>query len=364
MHRRAICSVFCAMLAALLAGCASGAEPSWSGDEEQSPRPTVLAAGDPVDATPPSGYRVPAEYEPVRAVLITWRDYIDVLGPVAAASAAAGARVLAVKGPPSIPGVPPQQYQSLDYSTNSAWVRDYGPVGINEATHTLGMVDTQYGVRARNTADDAIPCKLAATLHSPCYGTKLVFDGGNYMTDGRGNAFLSRRIYEWNSGMRREAVDAALQTYLGARTIHIFDYATDPSGRPADGTGHIDMFAKLVGECKVIVAETSDEPFRSVTEDAANYFRDLACGSGRYQVTRVKGWVSNGTWYTYTNSLIVNRTVIMPFYNAAEQNVAAQRAYESAMPGYRVVGVNSESSIGDGGAIHCLTREIPSLGSP
>ncbi|WP_394831567.1 agmatine deiminase family protein [Pendulispora rubella] len=360
MHRRALCLVSCATLLAALSGCTTSAEGLVT-EEEQERRPAVLLEGDQAEASPQSGYRVPAEYEPVRAVLITWRDYTDMLGPIAVASAEAGAQVLAVKGPPSIPGVPAQQYQSLDYNTNSAWVRDYGPVGINEGTQSLSIVDTQYGVRARNVADDAIPCKLAATLHSPCYRTNLVFDGGNYMSDGRGNVFLTRMIYTWNSGKTREAVDEMLRTYLGARTIHIFDYAAGPDGRPADQTGHIDMFAKLVGECKVIVAETSDEPFQSATEKAADYFRGLECGAGRYQVTRVKGWVSQGTWYTYTNSLIVNRSVIVPFFNDPAENAAAQRAYESAMPGYRVVGVNSESSIGDGGAVHCLARELPRI---
>ena len=33
----------------------------------------------------------------------------------------------------------------------------------------------------------------------------------------------------------------------------------------------------------------------------------------------------------------------------------------AAMPGYQVVGVYSESTIVQGGSIHCVTREIPTV---
>ncbi|WP_394846403.1 agmatine deiminase family protein [Pendulispora brunnea] len=371
------------MLAASLFGCSSQAEqaganvgntdganhvtsggplPVWITKEERAMQRSLSFNDDePTGSAPPAGYRVPAEYEPVDAVLITWRDYTEVLGQVAVASAAAGAQVLTVSGPASIPGVPANRYRRLGYTSNTAWSRDYGPVGIDDSTHMLGIVDTRYAGYATRPADDAMPCKVANTLDARCYTTSLVLDGGNYMTDGRGNVFLTNVVYEWNSRLSREAVDEALKRYVGARKVHALDYAANPDGEPADGTGHIDMFAKLVGECKVIVAQTSDEPFKSTTDKAATYFRNLACGRGQYEVTRVKGWVSEGTWYTYTNSLIVNDSVIVPFYDDAEKNEEARRAYESAMPGYRVVGINSESTIHSGGSIHCLTKEIPAI---
>ncbi|WP_394835967.1 agmatine deiminase family protein [Pendulispora rubella] len=340
----------------------SGPLPAWITKDERAMQHSLSLRDDERPGRAPSnGYRVPAEYEPVSAVLITWRDYTDVLGQVAVASAAAGADVFTVAGPSSIRGVPANRYRRLNYSSNSAWSRDYGPVGIDDASHTLGIVDTRYNGYASRPADDAMPCKLAGTLDAPCYTTNLVLDGGNYMTDGRGNVFLTNIVYEWNARWSHEAVDDALKRYLGAKTIHALDFAADAEGGPADGTGHIDMFAKLVGECKVIVAQTSDEPYKSATDKAAAYFRDLACGDGQYQVTRVKGWVSEGTWYTYTNSLIVNDTVIVPFYDDTDKNEEARRAYASAMPRHRVVGINSESTIHSGGSIHCLTHEIPAI---
>ena len=238
---------------------------------------------------------------------------------------------------------------------------DYGPFGINEATNKLGIIDTTYRHYATRPNDDALACKLATTFGADCHGTNLILDGGNYMTDGHGNVFMTKRVYDWNSSLSNTEVDDLLKGYLGAETIHALDYAAAPSGGPADGTGHIDMFAKLIGACKVIVAETSDEPFKTTTDAAAAYFENLACGSGKYEVTRVQGWVSGQTWYTYTNSLIVNKTVVMPAYNDSAANDAATQTYQAAMPGYTIVGVNSEGIIGEGGSVHCITKEIPKL---
>lgn len=339
--------------------------PNWATPDELAVERTAPTRPEPrAETAPAPGFRVPAEYEPARAVVMTWAGFSDVLRGIAVAAADADAEVWMVGGPASIDGVPANRYRSLDIGFDSVWTRDYGPVGIDEATHTLGIVDTTYRHYAARPDDDAVSCKLATTLGANCHTTNLILDGGNYMTDGRGTVFMTKRVYEWNRALGHDRVDALLKSYLGATTIHALDYAADANGEPADGTGHIDMFAKLVGDCKVLVAQTTVEPFKTATDKAAAYFAGVACGGGHYEVTRVKGWQRAGTWYTYSNSLIVNRTVVIPFYDDAAANDDAVRTYESVLPGYKIVGVHSESTIVIGGSIHCITKEIPVVTTP
>jgi len=66
-----------------------------------------------------------------------------------------------------------------------------------------------------------------------------------------------------------------------------------------------------------------------------------------------------GAINTYSNSLMVNKTVIIPFDDDTAKNNAAVAAYKIALPDYEIVGVNSESTIVQGGSIHCITKEIP-----
>ena len=338
--------------------------PNWATNEELAVQRTAKAPADLRDSPGPgAGYRIPAEYEPVSAVVMTWAGHTEVLRGIAVAAAAAGADVWMVGGPSAIAGVPAERYKPLPLGFDSIWSRDYGPVGIDEATKALGIVDTTYRHYATRVNDDAMSCRLAEELGGECYPTNLVLDGGNFMTDGHGNVFLTSRVYDWNPSLTRARVNELLRSFLGAERIHIFDYAKTSAGEPLDGTGHIDMFAKLVGDCEVLVAQTTDQPFKTVTEKAASYFEDLACGAGTYEVTRVKAWVDDGVWYTYTNSLIVNKTVVIPLYDNSRDNRGAVVAYRRAMPGSRVVGVNTQSTIVLGGSIHCVTREIPAVGA-
>src|SRR5262249_18352398 len=152
-------------------------------------------------------------------------------------------------------------------------------------------------------------------LGAECHPTRLILDGGNYMTDGHGNAFLTKRVYDWNNTMTPAEVDDQLKGFLGAERVYTVDYAKDAQGNPADGTGHMDMFAKIIGDCKVVVVETSNEPYKTTTDKAAQFFSTLPCGEGTYQVSRVKGWTVGRTWYTYSNALMVNKSIILPSYD-------------------------------------------------
>jgi hypothetical protein len=112
-----------------------------------------------------------------------------------------------------------------------------------------------------------------------------------------------------------------------------------------------------------VVAETTGEPYHTPLEDAADYFAALECAPGQnYQVHRIEGWDDWGTWYTYTNSLLVNDTVIVPGY-ASGDDQAARQVYQAALPGHTVVTVNSDDSIWSGGAIHCVAKELPEVAS-
>jgi agmatine/peptidylarginine deiminase len=156
--------------------------------------------------------------------------------------------------------------------------------------------------------------------------------------------------------------------------IHALDYAKDTeatagSERAADGTGHLDMFVKILAPCVVLVAEAPQEgsiAYWAVLNQAATYFSTLPCeavdgSTSFYQVHRIPGWEEQKRWYTYTNSLIVNDRVIVPSYDSAVDNDVARQVYNFAAPHLTVDFVHSEIAIRQGGAIHCLTRDIPRL---
>ena len=303
----------------------------------------------------PSDFRMPAEYEPVGAVAIGWAAYTPMLSSIAKAVTGPGnAQLWAVGGPSSISGVSAAKYTKIPAPLDTVWMRDYGPFGV--AGGKPGIVDSIYRHYQYRRNDDAVPGVLGRAKNIDVYGMPVIMDGGNLMVDSQGTLFHTNRTYLWNSNMSREAVDTHLKNYLKVKKIVTFDYAGYP-GQPADGTGHIDMFIKLLNDNTVLLAVTEDEPFKTACDKAMAWFKANKAPNGEpYKILTVKAWATDA-WYTYTNSLVVNNVAIIPSYSVSTEEANAKAAYEQA--GYTVVPVPSDDSIVAGGSIHCVTQTIP-----
>lgn len=303
--------------------------------------------------------RVPAEFEPVQSVVIGWREPLSILKDISRALAEdSTVSVIAADGPRQLANLPRDRYEPVECPLNSIWIRDYGPIGIHSETGQVAFVDAIYRHFSSRRSDDRLPQCLAQKLDFPAVKTDLILDGGNFMTDSAGNLFMTNRTYSWNSRMPRAEVDEQLKKIYGAQKIHVLEYAGSPRA-PLDGTGHIDMFAKLLSPDTILISEADSEPFRSVFDAAADYFKKIKTSDGRdYNVVRIGGWYNDGTWYTYTNSLLVNGLALVPEYSGQdEKNEQARAIYESA--GFRVRMIPSDKSIVRGGSIHCVTQTIP-----
>jgi agmatine/peptidylarginine deiminase len=283
----------------------------------------------------------------------------------------------------NLAGIPKKNARTIRVNYDSIWTRDYGPVGgIVDASpnSSRAIVNAVYGNAGSRPFDDEVPCHMANSFRNkmPCRSTSIIMDGGNLMFDGRGGLFTTTITYDWNDHWTPQQVDQELKAAFGVKYIYSIDYAKIPGTRePADGTGHLDMFVKILAPCVVIVAEApqGDTEYYSVLNKAARYFSNLQCqtdedGSsassttGVYQVHRVPAWDEQGTWYTFTNSLIVNDRVIVPSYSSSsstKKNNQALSVYNTAAPHLTVDFVDSDGIIQLGGAIHCITREIPRL---
>jgi hypothetical protein len=66
-----------------------------------------------------------------------------------------------------------------------------------------------------------------------------------------------------------------------------------------------------------------------------------------------------GDYRTYTNSVFVNNTILVPTYEE-EWDTTALRIYREALPGYKVVGIDCNEIITASGAIHCITKAVSS----
>ena len=64
-----------------------------------------------------------------------------------------------------------------------------------------------------------------------------------------------------------------------------------------------------------------------------------------------------GHYRTYTNSIFINKTILVPIYEE-QYDTTALRIYREQLPGYQVVGINCNSIIPSLGALHCITKTV------
>lgn len=334
--------------------------------------------------TPPqSPVRTIAEWEELQGLVVAWASFNSMLREIIRA-AREECTVYVLYEPPSTQssvanyllsgGVDTSNVALINMPINSVWCRDYGPWSVyTNDVDSLLTIDWIYN-RPRPD-DDAVPAGLAALLGTPLYQTvsspwDLVNTGGNFMTDGLGTGFASELILHDNSlaaGFNVNHTSAEIDTILN-RFMGISRYIKMPT-LPYDAIHHIDMHMKLLDEETLLVGEypqgIADGPQieANLQYVLANY--NSVYGTP-YKVIRIPMPSQNGLYphnggdyFTYTNSSFINNTIIVPVYDVPEDSLALS-VYRNALPGYNVIGINSEASIPSLGALHCITKEIGS----
>lgn len=340
-------------------------------------RPQVFPTDD--NNPPPGPVRTMAEWEELQALQITWTSQTAILRQIVDhAQEECLVYIIcsdsnAVKNYLTAGNVPIVNIRFLITGFNSIWCRDYGPWTVySNVIDTMRIVDWIYN-RVTRPLDDATPVFVANYMGVPIHRTlqspnDLVNTGGNFMVDGHGTGFASKLILTENqagnpygvSAKNETQVNGIMNSYMGiSRYIKM-------NTLPYDQIHHIDMHMKLLDEETLLVGQyppgTADGPqIEANLQYVLNNFQ--SCFGRPYKVVRIPmpphngNYPPTGNYRTYTNSVFVNKTVIVPTYET-QYDTTALRIYREALPGYKVYGINCNAIIPSLGAIHCITKEI------
>ncbi len=340
---------------------------------------------------PPSGpVRAAAEWEEVEYLLVTWNPaYPNILRQIVAAGVQECKVMITTQNQTSVSnyltsnGVDLTNVIFLDTPWDSIWIRDYaGNTIYSDDVGERALVDWIYNRPRPN--DDVMPIAHAAeagvNLFSTTSGTNdLVNTGGNYMSDGLGNAFASNLILNENavgnpygvSPKTEVQIDGIMQEYMGINRF------VKMNTLPYDQIHHIDMHMKLLDEETILVSKyppgIADGP-----QIEANIQYVLDNFESPFGTPYKIEWIdappstngnypnSGGPYNTYSNAVFVNKTIMVPTYRP-EVDAPALSQYQQMLPGYNVVGIDvdnpGENLINSLGAIHCITHTI-GVGDP
>lgn len=353
--------------------------------EEQGLISSYQFSGTQLTPAPELPVRTAAQWEEVEYLVLGWTPgFQDIQRQIVEAVIGECKVLIATQNQASVEnyltsnGIDLTNVEFINAPINSIWIRDYA--GNTVYTNDVGeraLVDWIYN-RPR-PQDNILPSAHADYLDLPIYITDtdpadLVNTGGNFMSDGMGNAFASKLILMENqagnpygvSPKTEQEVDQIMQDYMGINSYRKMEVL------PYDGIHHIDMHMKLLDEETILVSKYPDGVADGPQIEAnINYITNTfetpfgndyeikwipapPSTSGQYPDT-------GGAYRTYTNAVIVNKTILVPTYRP-EVDQEALQIWQEAMPGYTIVGIDVDNPganlIGGNGAIHCITHTI------
>jgi len=336
--------------------------PSWETPEERrwNVGPQVPLINDPPPVQP---IRNVAEYEPMSEVLIRYPLGIpysliqEMAEKVTIACVVSSSMLNTARANFQANGINPDTVDWVICASDSYWTRDYGPQFIFDGNGDIGIIDHHYN-RPQRPNDDQVPYYAGQHWGIPVYRHDLATTGGNYMTDGYGISFSTDLVWDENTNMTHQQIFQRMHDYYGLNAYnivpdHFISYIR-----------HIDCWAKSLDEETILVKQvTPGHPDYAGLEQNATLIASLQDPFGRtYRVVRVFCPSIGGNDVAgYTNSLILDKKVLVPTFGDATHDPQALAAYRAAMPGYEVIGVNYSGWLTDD-ALHCRTIGVADRG--
>lgn len=342
----------------------------------------------------PSGFRLPAEWEPQAGVLLAWphagTDWvgrlIEVEGTYVALVSAitrfepalvcvsdtvvrARAELLLRAADVDLGRV---YFIEIDY--DDTWLRDSGPITLRDGDH-FRLSDfrfTGWGGKFEASRDDRMVEQLIARGLFPSAEHRRitwVLEGGAIESDGCGTILTTWRcLHARYPDLSREEITDRLKIGLSASRVLWLD-----SGHLEgdDTDAHIDTLARFApGDGIVFQAchDSSDSHFVEL-QQMAEEIAALRTVDGKPYTLHPLPWprpiqdagpVGAGRRLaaSYANYLIVNNAVLVPAYDDPADTLA-QQVIATAHPGRSVISVRCQPLIWQNGSLHCVTMQLP-----
>jgi hypothetical protein len=231
------------------------------------------------------------------------------------------------------------------------------------------------------------------------YTSTLAWEGGNCLVDGYSKLFTSTATLEknrFNYGQVYET-GSSLQPYAySPKTPLTYAQTTDslnaifgethfmPRLVSDGGTGHIDLYADMYDENQFVFSKFPEAysnwvDYATASKNIDSLTSWLSFAGHRYRAAYIPfpsrddgsnfpSETNYDSMYTrsYSNHTFINNIIVQPCFSkvvngepTAEWDRANIDSVRAAYPGYTVYPIDIRTFDGYGGAIHCITKQIP-----
>jgi agmatine/peptidylarginine deiminase len=265
-------------------------------------------------------------------------------------------------------GVTPAAVRFCHVPTNSAWVRDYGPLVIDTGDGTRQCVAPYRQLDPLHLLpDDAhAPLALSRVLDMPVVPAPFFLDGGELLSNGEGLCLVSTRLLERNvqAGYAESHVTGTIRRLFGATQVV---YLEPLHGEP---TGHVDWFATFTAADTIVLGDyRGTDPVNAPLLDRhAERLAGVTTAKGPLKVVRIP-MPPRGKQYfggTYTNVVFANGVLLVPSYPEVPPDIEqeARDVFGRLLPGWKVVGIECSKHLTRHGGLHCAVANLFRAGPP
>ena len=330
----------------------------------------------------------PAEWHPQSAVQLTWphkqTDWAPILDEVTACFVAIAKEIVKREKLLIVCDDEDEVRRQLgkinykaiifrEIKSNDTWARDHGgiTVFIDGEPVIYDFTFNGWGMKFAANYDNMITEKLLQTntfnkavdvinMHP------FVLEGGSIDSDGKGTLLTTAECLESenrNEYLSHKQLEDYLKELFGLDRvlwIEIGYLAGD------DTDGHIDMLARFCDECTIAYVQCTDKTdfhFLELREMEQQLKSFRTADNKPYRLIPLPMadkivWEGNQLPATYTNFLIINGAVLVPFYQSDKDAIAA-KALQTAFPDREIIGIDCRALIKQNGSLHCVTMQYP-----
>jgi agmatine deiminase len=258
---------------------------------------------------------------------------------------------------------------------DGSWLRDNGPLFVTdgESRRARHFRFNAWGERHANRDRDArLGRTLAEDLGIPVDDVDVVLEGGAVAIDGSGlmvapEGCVMHPSRNWY--LTRETVEARITEALGlSRIVWLGQGLAEDSVRDPDriyyGTdGHADLFFCFIGPGRALMlkADDGDPNAPHLAASRALLQRE---GVEVVDFPYMSGFEDEGRWIIapYMNFYFCNGAAIVPVAGEEPDKDQEALAYLAELfPDRQVVPVTMRAAPRQGGAIHCMTQQVPAV---
>lgn len=242
------------------------------------------------------------------------------------------------------------QIHVLDVPTDTAWIRDYGPLQVQLGGKALWL-DALYS--ATRPLDERVPEWLSEGLGGELEALDFPIDGGAVASNGEGLCVMTWASIEPSA----QGLDGVLGRF-GCRALVVVPALVD------EETGHADMFVRFFSPAVVGVASMDPRVFpenAARLDEAAEVLESIAARLAvELEVVRVpmplgQAW----EFLSYLNAVRIGDRLLVPSFSSVDAGTEAgiyQLLAEAS--GLTLAVIPADDPIADGGAIHCFALGI------